>query len=189
MNEEIDKKLVNDIKEEVNGEMLDEMEENYEEVITEENKDEILKKRNLKAAENLLTTSMVVGFISVLTYAIPFMAEGWVDYGFAFEIVGLLFAFMAKSNAKYKEENKAIINTTISLFSLSFLAVYDLIYAWQHRNELVTTYADSFGNYGVQLNYGIDIFVLANIILLISTLVVLHRKELKIKENKTNDIT
>lgn len=87
---------------------------------------EFVKKVNIDKSKNKTTASIVLMSISLFSYILP-LIFGDFDFGLIFEILTLVFIFLARHNMeKYNEElsKKCIV---LAMIPLGWLLIYDFI--------------------------------------------------------------
>ena len=165
-----------------------------------EETDEVEKEKNyLDTAKKFLGAVCILSIISLATYFYALIYNEF-DFGFIFEIIGLLFGYLAYFRTKYKEITKAKRNIIVACISIGWLVIYDIILMIMNIDnliEFVSGYSTYYGEYlfGITLNYAPDFMLLANLLLYyISyknlTLYEISEYEKDVKEkNNTNNIS
>ena len=84
------------------------------------------KKVNIDKAKNKTIGCMVLTIISLFSYIVPLMF-GDFDFGMIFEILTLIFIFMARNQMSKYDEDRSKIYTILAMIPIGWLLIYDLI--------------------------------------------------------------
>ena len=84
------------------------------------------KKVNIDKAKNKTIGCMVLTIISLFSYIVPLMF-GDFDFGMIFEILTLIFIFMARNQMSKYDEDRSKIYTILAMIPIGLLLIYDLI--------------------------------------------------------------
>lgn len=94
--------------------------------ITDEEK-ELIRKVNIDKAKNKTNMGILFITLSLLTYLIPIML-GDFDFGIVFEIISLICIIIARYYMSKYDEIKAKRYTIVSMLSIGWILVYDIIF-------------------------------------------------------------
>ena len=101
-----------------------------------DNEKEFVKNVNIDKAKNKTKVCIFLTIISLLSYVLPLMF-GDFDFGIFFEILTLVFIFMARSNmAKYDEERSKRY-TIFAMIPIGWLLIYDLITILSYVSDML----------------------------------------------------
>lgn len=95
-------------------------------VINNENEKHI-KDVYTKKAINLLNFCIFISFLSIITYLIPLFIYKIFDFGLIFEIISLVFIFIAKNRLEHDDLTNSKKSVIISLISIIWIIIYDFI--------------------------------------------------------------
>ena len=87
---------------------------------------EFVKNINIDKAKNKTIPAIVLTNISLLSYVYP-LIFGDFDFGIFFEILTLVFIFMARSNMKKYDEDRSKRYTIFAMIPIGWLLIYDFI--------------------------------------------------------------
>lgn len=97
---------------------------------------EFIKKVNIDKAKNKTIACIVLTIISLLSYVVPFLL-GHFDFGMIFEILTLVFIFIARNYmSKYNEECSKRF-TIFAMIPIGWLLIYDLITILSYVSDIV----------------------------------------------------
>ena len=91
-----------------------------------DNEKEFVKNVNIDKAKNKIGTCIFLTIINLLSYVLPLMF-GDFDFGVFFEILTLVFIFMARSNIIKYDEDRSKRYTIFAMIPIGWLLIYDLI--------------------------------------------------------------
>ena len=91
-----------------------------------DNEKKFVKNVNIDKAKNKTIACIVLTIISLLSYVVPFMS-GDFDFGIFFEILTLVFIFMARSNMAKYDVDRSRRYIIFAMIPIGWLLIYDLI--------------------------------------------------------------
>ena len=91
-----------------------------------DNEKEFVKNVNIDKAKNKTIACIILTIISLLSYVVPLMF-GDFDFGMLFEILTLVFIFMARSNMEKYDEDRSKRYTIFAMVPIGWLLIYDFI--------------------------------------------------------------
>ena len=128
-----------------------------------------IKEAYLDRASNLLKISMATFIFSFITYLIALL-YGAFDFGLIFEIISFVFLLLAFFRIKNEDTQAAKTYLIISMISVGWLIIYDLINLLANLPEVMTEvfyYFASLDFLFYNLSpYLVDVFLIVNLILL-----------------------
>ena len=97
---------------------------------------EFVKNINIDKAKNKTIPAIVLTIISLLSYVLPLMF-GDFDFGFFFEILTLVFIFMARSNMAKYDEDRSKRYTIFAMIPIGWLLIYDFITILSYVSNMI----------------------------------------------------
>ena len=85
-----------------------------------------IKNVNIDKAKNKTIACILLTIISLLSYVVPLML-GYFDFGMVFEILTLMFIFVARSNMEKYDEDRSKKYTIFAMIPIGWLLIYDII--------------------------------------------------------------
>lgn len=92
----------------------------------ESNEKEFVKKINVDKASNKIKYAVLCFIVSILSYVIPFFV-GEYDFGIVFEILTLVFIFVAKHYMTIYDEDHSKLFITLAMIPVGWLLIYDFV--------------------------------------------------------------
>ncbi len=87
---------------------------------------EFIKKVNIDKAKNKAKDCISLTIFSILTYIVPLLF-GDFDFGLVFELLTLIFIFIARNNMKNYDEDRSKRYTIFAMIPIGWLLIYDFI--------------------------------------------------------------
>lgn len=87
---------------------------------------DFIKKVNVDKAKNKTIVPILLMILSILTYVEP-LFYGEFDFGLIFEIISLVFLFIARFYMTKYDEDRAKRYVTCSMISIGWILIYDII--------------------------------------------------------------
>ena len=87
---------------------------------------EFVKNVNIDKAKNKTMACIVLTIISLLSYVMPLML-GDFDFGMVFEVLSLIFIFMARHYMSKYDEDRSKRFTIFAIIPIGWLLIYDMI--------------------------------------------------------------
>ncbi len=91
-----------------------------------DNEKDFVKNVNIDKAKNKTVACIGLTIISLLSYVVPLMI-GDFDFGIVFEIITLVFIFMARNYMSKYDEERSKRFTILAMIPIGWLLIYDLI--------------------------------------------------------------
>jgi len=91
-----------------------------------DNEKEFIKKVNIDKAKNKTTACILLTIVSLLTYVVPLLF-GDFDFGLVFELLTLIFIFIARNNMTKYDEDRSKRYTILAMIPIGWLLIYDFI--------------------------------------------------------------
>ncbi len=97
---------------------------------------EFVKNINIDKAKNKTIPAIVLTIISLLSYVYP-LIFGDFDFGIFFEILTLVFIFMARSNMEKYDEDRSKRYTIFAMIPIGWLLIYDFITILSYVSNMI----------------------------------------------------
>lgn len=91
-----------------------------------DNEKEFIKNINIDKAKNKTTACITITIVSLLSYIEPLMF-GDFDFGMVFEILTLIFIFIARYYMSNYDEDRSKKFTILAMIPIGWLFIYDII--------------------------------------------------------------
>ena len=124
-----------------------------------DNEKEFVKNVNIDKAKNKIGTCIFLTIINLLSYVVPLLF-GDFDFGMFFEILTLVFIFMARSNMAKYDEDRSKRYTIFAMIPIGWLLIYDLITILPYISDML-----DFSFLGLYFVFQ-EIFTILNLLML-----------------------
>lgn len=101
-----------------------------------DNEKEFVKNVNIDKAKNKTVICIFLTIISLLSYVVPLMFGNF-DFGMVFEILTLVFIFMARHYMSKYNEDRSKRFTIFAMIPIGWLLIYDLITIMSYVSDVL----------------------------------------------------
>ena len=124
---------------------------------------EFIKEVNMDKAIKKIIVCITLTLISLLSYVMPLLL-GAFDFGFVFEIITLVFTFIAKEYIGKNDEEHARKYTIMAIIPIGWLFIYDLLTVLPYISDIADLTYLGIGFLGGEL------LLIANIMILLAVI-------------------
>ena len=118
-----------------------------------DNEKEFIKNVNVDKAKNKTISCILLTIINLLSYVVPLMF-GDFDFGMIFEILTLVFIFIARNYMSKYDEYRSKKYTIFAMIPIGWLLIYDLITIMSYVSNVLDF---TFLGFGFVLHEGFTI--------------------------------
>lgn len=101
-----------------------------------DNEKEFVKKVNIDKAKNKTVVCIILTIINLCSYVLPLMF-GDFDFGMVFEILTLVFIFMARHYMSNYDEDRSKRFTIFAMIPIGWLLIFDLITIMSYVSDVI----------------------------------------------------
>ena len=101
-----------------------------------DNEKEFVKNVNIDKAKNKTIACILLTIISLLSYIVPLMFGNF-DFGMIFEILTLVFIFIARYYMSEYDEERSKRFTVFAMIPIGWLLIYDLITIFPYVSDIL----------------------------------------------------